>query len=123
MYRVSVEHEFDAAHYLRGYRGRCEALHGHRYCVRVTLKAPALNEIDLAYDFTVLKGHLREVLERYDHTCLNEVPPFTEINASAENLARTVYEALAPRFTEPGVALEKVEVWESPTSRVSYSAD
>ncbi len=123
MYRVSVEEDFDAAHYLRGYQGRCEALHGHRYRVRVTLRAAGLNEIDLAYDFTVLKGHLRELLARYDHTCLNEVPPFTEINASAENLARTVYEELATRITEPGVALEQVEVWESPTSRVSYSPD
>jgi 6-pyruvoyltetrahydropterin/6-carboxytetrahydropterin synthase len=123
MYRVSVEDDFDAAHYLRGYQGRCEALHGHRYRVRVTLKANALNEIDLAYDFTLLKKHLREILADYDHTCINDVPPFTVINASAENIARTVYEALATRLDEPGVALDKVEVWESPTSRVTYSRD
>jgi 6-pyruvoyltetrahydropterin/6-carboxytetrahydropterin synthase len=123
MYRVSVEDDFDAAHYLRGYQGRCEALHGHRYRVRVTLKTGVLNDIDLAYDFTLLKKHLREILAAYDHTCLNEVPPFTEINASAENIARTVYEALAARLNEPDVALDNVEVWESPTSRVTYSAD
>ncbi len=123
MYRVSVEDEFDAAHYLRGYQGRCEALHGHRYRVRVTLKTQLLNDIDLAYDFTLLKKHLREIMAPYDHTCLNDVPPFTEINASAENIARTVYQALAPRLSEPGVELDKVEVWESPTSRVTYSAD
>ena len=123
MYRVSVEDDFDAAHYLRGYQGRCEALHGHRYRVRVTLKTRTLDEIDLAYDFTLLKKHLREILAPYDHACINEVSPFTEINASAENIARTVYEALTPRLSEPGVTLDKVEVWESPTSRVTYSED
>ncbi|NLE89434.1 MAG: 6-carboxytetrahydropterin synthase QueD, partial [Dehalococcoidales bacterium] len=29
MYLVNVERDFDAAHYLRGYQGKCENLHGH----------------------------------------------------------------------------------------------
>ncbi len=40
MYEVSVREHFDAAHYLmRGYRGRCENLHGHRFQVMVTVRA------------------------------------------------------------------------------------
>ena len=66
MYSVSVEQEFDAAHYLRGYRGKCEALHGHRFRVAVTVKASALDDIGLAYDFTDLKGYLRDILSRFD---------------------------------------------------------
>ncbi|MFB0559347.1 MAG: 6-pyruvoyl tetrahydropterin synthase family protein, partial [Dehalococcoidales bacterium] len=30
MYQITVEQHFDAAHFLRGYHGKCEALHGHR---------------------------------------------------------------------------------------------
>jgi len=44
MYQVSVEAHFDAAHYLRGYGGKCEALHGHRFKVVATLRAGKLNQ-------------------------------------------------------------------------------
>ncbi len=33
MYEISVEMDFDAAHALRGYQGKCEKLHGHRFKV------------------------------------------------------------------------------------------
>lgn len=122
MYQVSVEAHFDAAHYLRGYGGKCEALHGHRFKVVVTLKAGKLNQTGLAYDFAELKRHLGEVLARFDHTCLNEVPPFDRLNPSSENIAATIYEGLKGRFPD-GVVLSSVEVWESPQSWVTYSPD
>jgi 6-pyruvoyltetrahydropterin/6-carboxytetrahydropterin synthase len=122
MYQVSVEGHFDAAHYLRDYGGKCENLHGHRFKVVVSLKATSLNKIGLAYDFVELKRHLAEVLARFDHTSLNDVPPFDKINPSSENIAVTVYEQLKGRFSG-GVTLSSVEVWESPESRVTYSPE
>ena len=122
MYQVSVEAHFDAAHYLRGYGGKCEALHGHRFKVVVTLKAGKLNQTGLAYDFAELKRHLGEVLARFDHTCLNEVPPFDRLNPSSENIAATIYEGLKGRLPD-GVVLSSVEVWESPQSWVAYIPD
>ena len=120
MYQVSVEGHFDAAHYLRDYGGKCENVHGHRFKVVVSLKAAKLNKVGLAYDFVELKRHLGEVLARFDHTSLNEVPPFDKINPSSENIAATIYEQLKGRFSG-GVTLSSVEVWESPESRVTYS--
>jgi len=120
MYQVSVEGHFDAAHYLRNYGGKCENLHGHRFKVVVSLKAAKLNKVGLAYDFVELKRHLGEVLARFDHTSLNEVPPFDKINPSSENIAVTIYDELKGRFSG-GVTLSSVEVWESPESRVIYS--
>jgi 6-pyruvoyltetrahydropterin/6-carboxytetrahydropterin synthase len=122
MYQVSVEGHFDAAHYLRDYGGKCENLHGHRFKVVVNLKAAKLNKIGLAYDFVELKRHLGEVLTRFDHTSLNEVPPFDKINPSSENIAATIYDQLKGRFSG-GVSLSSVEVWESPESRVAYSPE
>jgi len=119
MYQISVEGHFDAAHYLRDYGGKCENLHGHRFKVVVTLNAAKLNKIGLAYDFTELKRHLGEVLARFDHTSLNDVPPFDKINPSSENIAVTIYDELKGRFSG-GVKLSTVEVWESPESRVTY---
>lgn len=121
MYRVSVRQHFDAAHYLRDYRGKCERLHGHRFEVVVTLKAAGLNEIGIAYDFTELKKHLGTVLGRFDHACLNEIQPFDRINPSSENIAATIYKELAPALEGEPVAIASVEVWESPESWASYS--
>lgn len=119
MYQVSVRQHFDAAHFLRDYGGRCEALHGHRFEVVATVEAKKLNKIGLAYDFVELKKHLGEVLKRFDHVCLNEIKPFNKINPSSENIAATIYKELAKRIT--GVTIARIEVWESPESRVTYT--
>ena len=123
MYRISVEQHFDAAHFLREYQSKCEALHGHRYKVVVKIKAAGVNDIGLAYDFTVLKQHLADILSRFDHTCLNDVPPFDKINPSAENIAATIYNELKPRLAGAPVSLACVQVWETPQSWVTYSPD
>ncbi len=123
MYEISVESHFDAAHFLRGYQGKCEALHGHRYQVVARVSAPKLDNIGLAYDFTELKHHLNEILSRFDHTCLNDVPPFDKINPSSENIATTIYNELKPKLTGAPVSITTIEVWESPHTWVTYSPD
>jgi len=123
MYQVSIEQHFDAAHFLRGYQGKCEALHGHRFKVVARVNASQTNDIGLAYDFTVLKQHLGEILSRFDHTCLNDVEPFDKINPSSENIAATIYDELKLKLTGAPVSLSSVEVWESPQSWVTYSPD
>ncbi len=123
MYQISVEHHFDAAHFLRNYQGKCEALHGHHFGVVVKIRASGLDEVGLAYDFTVLKQHMADILSRFDHTCLNDVPPFDKINPSSENIASTIYNELKPKLAGASVSLSGVEVWESPQSGVAYSPD
>ena len=123
MYQVSVEQHFDAAHFLRGYQGKCEALHGHRFQVVVSVTASQIDDVGMAYDFTELKRHLGDVLSRFDHTCLNDVSPFDNINPSSENIATTIYNKLQPKLAGAPVALTSVEVWESPQSRVVYTPD
>jgi 6-pyruvoyltetrahydropterin/6-carboxytetrahydropterin synthase len=125
MYEISVEKHNDAAHYLRDYKGKCENLHGHRYRIVVKVSAEKLNEIGLAYDFTDLKKHLGEILERYDHTCLNDVKPFDKINPSAENLAATIYKELKKKLPfddaqGKGVKLTSVAAYETPEQGVVY---
>lgn len=123
MYLISVEDHFSAAHFLRGYRGKCEALHGHRFQVVVKVKASTVDDIGMAYDFTVLKQQLGDITSRLDHTCLNDIQPFDRINPSSENIASTVYEELKPKLEGTPVSLSCVEVWESPVTSVTYSPD
>jgi len=123
MYQVSVEQHFDAAHFLRGYQGKCEALHGHRFRVVVKIKASRVDDIGIAYDFMELKRHLGNITSRFDHTCLNDVPPFDKINPSSENIASTIHNELKLKLAGAPVSLSCVEVWESPQSGVAYSPD
>ena len=123
MYQISVEQHFDAAHFLRGYQGKCEAVHGHRFRAVVKVKASGVNDIGIAYDFAELKRHLADILSRFDHTCLNDMPPFDEINPSSENIAATIYDELKLKLAGVPVSLSCVEVWESPQSGVAYSPD
>ena len=120
MYQLFVEEHFDAAHYLRDYHGKCENLHGHRFKVIARLEASTLGEAGLAYDFAQLKRHLREILGRFDHSCLNDSVPFDKIAPSCENIAATIYGELQPCIPESLVKLACIEVWESPASGVAY---
>lgn len=121
MYEVSVRQHFDAAHYLRGYRGKCENLHGHRFEVVVSVRAQSVDQIGLAYDFIELKELLGEILERYDHTCLNEKSPFDQINPSSENIATIIYQELQDRLGEAHHTISSVQVWESPETCITYT--
>jgi 6-pyruvoyltetrahydropterin/6-carboxytetrahydropterin synthase len=123
MYGITVEDHIDAAHYLRGYKGKCEEMHGHRYRVVVKINAEKLDDIGLAYDFSDLKRHLKDILERFDHTCLNDVPPFDKINPSSENIAATIYQELAEKLAADPVTLTSVEAWETPHQGVIYYPD
>jgi len=123
MYYISVEADFDAAHYLREYKGKCESLHGHTFRVVVTLKADHLDKTGIAYDFTLLKRQLNEVIAGFDHVCLNDIAPFDKINPSSENIASVVYEKIEKILMGEPVRLAYVEVWESPTSHVLYKND
>lgn len=121
MYRVNVRRHFDAAHALRGYQGKCENLHGHRWEVVVCVQSANLDEVGLACDFTVLKRELDRILDRFDHHNLNETPPFDRLNPSSEHIAREIY--LALRMALPEVAIRYVEAWESPDAWATYCED
>lgn len=119
MYELTVKGHFDAAHALRGYDGECSALHGHTWDVEVTVAGEGLDDVGIVYDFKDLKEDLAAVIAPLDHVNINEVAPFDRMNATAENLARHLYEQLDSRMGE-GVRVVEVSVWESPVARIVY---
>jgi len=123
MYKLTIESHFDAAHALRGYQGRCENTHGHRFRVVAHFSVRHLDDIGLGCDFTVLKKALNTVLVRFDHTDLSLVPPFDAINPSSENLAAVIFGLLESTAKELPARLSSVEVWESPDAGVEYRPD
>ena len=122
MYRINVRRHFDAAHYLRGYHGKCEAMHGHRWHVVVSVISNKLNEIGLAIDFREIKRNIDDVLGKYDHTLLNDNADFQKENPSTENLSRIIFNKLSPALQD-GAKVASVEVWETPDTWVCYSED
>ena len=133
MYEILVKGDFSSAHNLRGYKGRCEELHGHNWKVEARFEKADLNDIGISVDFTALKAKLKGILKKIDHTHLNKVGIFKTENPSAENIARYIYtklnaliaeevgEGLKPSPTKKkGLSLKSVSVWESDTSCATY---
>ena len=123
MYELDITREFSAAHMLKGYDGLCSNLHGHNWTVQVFIQAGQLDGIGIAADFTVIKRVLTEILAQFDHKYLNELPEFQGINPTSENIARIIFEKLAPAVAKPGIKLDRVRVCESPTSGATYRPD
>jgi 6-pyruvoyltetrahydropterin/6-carboxytetrahydropterin synthase len=123
MFEVTVEAGFSSGHYLRNYQGRCENPHGHNYKVCVTLMSETLDETGLLFDFKQLKHIVRPTIEYLDHQMINELPPFTEINPSAENLARYFFEETSGRvaaMTSNRVKVKSCTLYETDTSCATY---
>jgi 6-pyruvoyltetrahydropterin/6-carboxytetrahydropterin synthase len=121
MYTIAVQAHYDAAHLLRDYEGKCAKLHGHRYVVEVALQTPEVGSKGMAYDFGDLKAHLKDLAEGLDHEYVNDIPPFTEIESTAENQARYFFEEMKKRLPA-GLAegLLYARVWESPGQWAQY---
>jgi len=124
MFELRVEHSFSAGHALRGHPGKCANAHGHNYRVQVVVEGPRLNEIGLLMDFSDLKRALRAVCEPLDHGFLNDLPAFKEVNPSAENVARYIYEEvgrlLGQRLSAAGLRLIEAVVQETDTAWAVY---
>ena len=122
MYQASIQTQFSAAHFLRNYKGKCESLHGHNWKVEVTVSSETLDDVGMVIDFTILKQKTTNIIEQLDHSHLNEIPYFLKINPSSENIAAYIFNLLKEELKDTPVLLTKVSVWESDTSRASYSA-
>jgi len=121
MFEIAVEETFPAGHALRGYRGKCENVHGHNYRCQVTLEGEQLDSIGLLVDFVELKRVVHTVLDRMDHQWLNEFPPFDVLNPSAENMAKYIYDEVKGELkTGEGVRIAMVRLWETDTAHATY---
>jgi 6-pyruvoyltetrahydropterin/6-carboxytetrahydropterin synthase len=121
-FSVRVEARFEAAHFLREYRGISEPLHGHSYKVEADL-AGLTGGVDadaIAVDFVSAKQKLDALAKRLDYGCINEVPPFDSINPSAENIAQWFYRELAEAVAGENAIVRAITIWEGPVNSVTF---
>ncbi|MBN1589837.1 MAG: 6-carboxytetrahydropterin synthase [Pirellulales bacterium] len=134
MFRVTREINFCYGHRLLNYEGKCAHLHGHNGRVLITAQASGLDSQGMVVDFTEIKRvvqgwvdeHLdhRMVLRRDDPAVaplekLGEPLFLIDVNPTAENLARLVYDYA----TSQGFPVVEVQLWETPHCHAVYCPD
>ncbi|MGZ5492193.1 MAG: 6-pyruvoyl trahydropterin synthase family protein, partial [Thermoanaerobaculia bacterium] len=124
-YTVRVEARFESAHYLREYRGISEPLHGHSYKVEADLAARGggVDGDAIAVDFVSAKRKLEALAKKLDYGCINDIPPFTEINPSAENIAAWFHRELSNAVANENAVVTAVTIWEGPVNSVTFMPD
>ncbi len=121
MYELTVCSAFEAAHFIRGYDGKCSRLHGHNWNIKAIVRGEELDSLGMLVDFKILKAELNKVLDDLDHRFLNDLEIFAAENPTAENLARKIFKRLATSEIFNGATkLYAVKVFETPNSCVTY---
>jgi 6-pyruvoyltetrahydropterin/6-carboxytetrahydropterin synthase len=99
--------------------------HGHNYVLEVTVGGEVDPVNGMIMDLKRLKEIINEqVVETYDHRFLNhEVPPFDKIVPTAENIARDIWERLAPHVNDESRRLHLVRLYETSDLYVDYAGE
>jgi len=120
MYKISVYDHFSSAHQLKGYKGKCEALHGHNWKVEIEVGGKKLDRVGLLIDFNEVKSILKKIVDELDHKMLNEIEAFSEQNPSSEVIAKYIFLRFKKELPR-GISIINVSIWESERSKASYS--
>jgi len=122
MFTATVRTVFFAGHQITYTDGTVEDLHEHEWVARAAVKAAVLDDQGFAVDFLWLKKHLQIITNGLVTTRLEEHHYFkeTKINASAENIAKYIFEELEP-LIKGEAKLVSIEVQESPGCWAKYS--
>ena len=132
---VSRKAHFNAAHRL--YRkdwsdeknndvfGKCNNpnYHGHNYELIVSVTGKIDKETGFVIDMKVLKDIIKtEIEDVFDHKNLNlEVPEFSNLNPTAENIAVVIYNKIKPKLDRTFDI--EVTLFETPRNFVKYSGE
>ena len=132
MYSVVKRIEFCYGHRLVDYEGVCRHPHGHNAGAEIEIRAEALDDSAMVRDF----GEIKRVVEAWvkrelDHKmilrrddplvealhALGEPVYVVDVNPTAECIARLLYE----QVRDAGLPVARVTLWETPSSRATYS--
>ena len=112
MFRLQIERVVSASHAIV-IGGQLEEVHEHDWRVRVRVEGPELDSEGLLCDFHALEQGLEEALAPFEHTTLNNVPPFDDINPTAEHFAQHIATRMRDRLPSNVLHLES-SVTEAP---------
>ncbi len=142
--RVTKQFDFEAAHALWNYDGKCKNVHGHSYKLFVTVIGEPIAEENnpkngMVLDFGDLKGVVKEfIVDVFDHALvLNKKAPnkelqtipemfdrliFTDYQPTCENMVRGFAEIIREKLPS-SVSLFSVRLYETETSFAEWFAE
>lgn len=90
--KIMQAFRFEAAHRLPNVpeQHRCRRLHGHSYRVELRLEGPVDPTTGFVVDFFDVEAAFRPLLERLDHSYLNDIEGLE--NPTAENIAIWIWD-------------------------------
>lgn len=93
--------------------------------MEVVIQGEKTDQYGFLVDFSLIKKNLKTLVDKFDHRNIIDIPPFDEVNPSAENLAFVIYEAMKSKLehlNRPNeLDIVEVRVWEAPENWASYS--
>ena len=142
MFILKNEIQFDMAHYLSGYKGKCANIHGHRYRLIVKIASETLHQEGqlrgMVDDFGNIKKILKEVEDFFDHKLiledneegikigesLSQMPNnfkivYVPYRTTAEEMSRHIFNMLK----EKGLNVYEIELFETPSNSCIYKED
>lgn len=133
MLTITKEFTFHAAHRLfhttldenenEQIFGKCSRLHGHTYRLQVSVSGP-LNSNGMVIDFNDLKKIVEEeVIDRYEHTFLNDLDEYKDRVPTVENMLVHIFSVLQCRLEQVQLKLAMVTIYETPTSWATMTGD
>lgn len=125
MYSVTKTFEFEAAHHLPNYGGKCHNLHGHSYKLEVTIEGEKLDEQGMLVDFSRLKNIVNKyVVGQFDHSNLNDTFPVPTAEIMCEQFYFFIGRHLKDFGRKPSsLSLKKVRLWETSSSYAEYRGE
>lgn len=123
-FSIRIEGRFESSHYLYRYfpDGSDEPLHGHSWKVEVFLsnRNESTGGDGICIDFLYARKRLDELIDRLEHTVINNLTEFEGINPTAENIARWFYYGLRKVVEGSGGLVKEIRLHEGPSNYAVY---
>lgn len=121
MYRLGVERDFIASHFLFGGDwGDENALHAHHYKVEIVLEGRSLDSHGYLVDICDIEQTLTLMTDYYRDKTLNDLAEFEGTNPSIEHFARIFCQSFLDRVQRNHLTAVEVKVWENDIAWASY---
>ncbi|MEN8186691.1 MAG: 6-carboxytetrahydropterin synthase [Bacteroidota bacterium] len=143
--RITKHFDFESAHALYGYDGKCKNIHGHSYHLYVTVIGEPIEDPEnpkngMVMDFGDLKRIVKkEIVDVFDHSViLNEKSPHIDLaktiedyshrvelvsyQPTSENMLFDFAERIKPHLPEK-VSLHSLKLYETANSYAEWFAD
>lgn len=123
--RICKSFTFNSSHQIHHHKGKCKNLHGHTYKLEVVIKGTLHTEgpnEGFIIDFSDLKDIVEaNIIAPYDHQHLNTFFPIP----TAELMVKAFYDVIVQELVRRGDScqVERVRLWETPTSWAEITCD